>query len=137
MKNKVILTLFTLAFLAISLNSVSAYYYYTPYDSVDTSYTKTTNYNSNYGLSYSKTTSFDKSTNNVYLPNGGYEKRTTYTKTVSESPKYYSGYGYYPQYGYNYYPSNYRTRYIFEPTYKSYNYYYQPYTRYGRTYTIF
>jgi len=89
----------------------SAYYSYgygnygRHYD--DYSYHSSRSYGGYYGPSYRKTVDYDKRVDTRYLGWGGYEKRTTYTKTVRYDNDLGYGYGYvYPRqnYYYSYYP---------------------------------
>ena len=149
MNKKLCLNLAISLFAVLLLTSLtSANYYNGDYSTTD--YYKTTSSGSYYGPSSTKTIDYHKSTDTIYLNRGGYQKTTTYTKTVTEKPDYY-----YPRYEYygSYYPKSSYTSY--QPYYKygywstqpqysyqrygsgskyGYGYYYQP-TYYQGSYT--
>ena len=100
--------LFKFTFLALvlslfGLGSVSAYYY-TDYNNDyqnSYSYSASRNYNSPY---YSQLSNYENSNSYSYLGNGEYARKTTYSVTNVQTPRYYDNY--YRHYG-NRYDGNY------------------------------
>ena len=104
--------LFSLAlasvFLFVFMSSLTSAHYYgydnRYYDGYydKYSYHSRRDYGGYYGQ-YSKTVDYDKVKSSRYIGYGGWETKTTYTKTVREWP----GYGSYPKYDYYYGPYSY------------------------------
>jgi len=84
----------------------------------DVSYSYTRSYGNYYGPVYTRSVDVDRSIDVRYLPYGGTEKITTYTKRVLEDP----GFGHYQPRYYNSYPSSYYNN-RYTPTYTYYNNY--------------
>lgn len=122
MNRKVLLPIFV-AFAVILLTGLGSAYY-GDYNYKD--YHSTTSKGYYGGPSYTKTVDYTKSTDKVYLPYGGYETRTHYTKVVRETPDYYSGYGgsYYA--GYRFSSRAPYSYYNYGPDRAYGNYYYKP-----------
>lgn len=140
MENKIFyLAIASFFILLSSLALTSAYPYYAYpygndyYDSYSYSSSRTSGYD---GYLRTSSTFLDRTTSNRYLPDGSYEKRTTYTYTTRESPDRYGyRYGYYDyqpwyqkywSYPKNYYYYNYQPYYYRYDYYPSYRYYMDP-----------
>jgi hypothetical protein len=115
MNKKIIIFGFAALFALFAVSFVSAYNYDDGYFR-DLSYSYTRSSGDYYGPVHTRAVNLDKSTDVRYLPYGGTEKVTTYTKRVLEDP----GYGHYrPRYQNHYAGGYYNQRY--SPVYTYYN----------------